>query len=227
MSGKPTQFHYHSNYLASKYGFFCVGVDYRLSEEAPFPAALQDAKCAIRWVRAQAEELNIDPDRVAVAGGSAGGHLTSMVSTTAGVAEYEGDSGSAGFPSHANLAVCFNGEFDMWDLVEKGEPDRRDERLPRRHARRSARGLRRPVVRQARDAGDAPDVAPCTAPRTSASRTSSPWPYHKRLIECGVDAEIEIYEGKPHAWFNQEPHRTETLRRMEQFLVKHFRLSAA
>ena len=73
ISGGPSQFHFHSGKLAAKFGFFAVNVDYRLSGEAPFPAALHDAKCAIRWVRSRAEELNIDPDRVAVAGGSAGG----------------------------------------------------------------------------------------------------------------------------------------------------------
>ena len=85
MFGNPSQFHFHSSCLASKYGFFAVSVDYRMSGEAQFPAALQNTKCAIRWVRSQAEKLNIDPNRVAVAGGSAGAHLSSMVATTAGV----------------------------------------------------------------------------------------------------------------------------------------------
>jgi hypothetical protein len=43
-----------------------------------------------------------------------------MVSPTAGVGVYVGESGHAGFASHANLAVLYNGEFDMWDLIEKG-----------------------------------------------------------------------------------------------------------
>ena len=66
--GDPSQFHHHSAYLAENYGFFAVGVDYRLSQEAPFPAALQDAKCAVRWVRSQCKEQNIDPDRIAGVG---------------------------------------------------------------------------------------------------------------------------------------------------------------
>ena len=118
-AGTPSQFHFHSAYLAAKYGFFCMCVDYRLSGEAPFPAALQDAKCAVRWIRAHALELNIDPERIAIIGGSAGAHLSSMVATTAGVAEYEGNGGSQGFASHVNLAILVNGEFDMWDLVKK------------------------------------------------------------------------------------------------------------
>ena len=117
--GGPSQFHYHAGRLASKYGFFCISVDYRLSEEAPFPAALQDSKCAVRWVRSQIETQNLDPDRIVICGGSAGGHLSSMILTTADAEAYEGEGGWQDQSSLVNLGVLFNGEFDMWDLVEK------------------------------------------------------------------------------------------------------------
>ena len=48
-----------------------------------------------------------------------------------------------------------------------------------------------------------------------------------RLRALGVHAEVELYEGKPHAWFNREPDRTTTLQRMERFLVEHFALGKA
>ena len=48
--------------------------------------------------------------------------------------------------------------------------------------------------------------------------------FYNRLRECGVHSEIELYEGKPHAWFNREPDRTRVLRRIERFLVSRFRL---
>jgi dipeptidyl aminopeptidase/acylaminoacyl peptidase len=48
--------------------------------------------------------------------------------------------------------------------------------------------------------------------------------FFNRLREVGVHAELEIYEGKPHAWFNKEPDKTETLKRMEKFLVSQFGL---
>jgi len=118
--GSPSQFHYHADYLAREYGFFAVSVDYRLSGEAKFPAALQDAKCDVRWVRSQAKKLNIGPDRIALCGGSAGANLSSLVATTAGIKAYEGDGGWQKYSSKADLAILFNGEFDMWDLVRKG-----------------------------------------------------------------------------------------------------------
>ncbi len=66
-------------------GIAGICIEYRLSGEAIFPAAVHDCKCAVRWVRANARELNIDPAKIAAAGGSAGGHLTGMLAATAGI----------------------------------------------------------------------------------------------------------------------------------------------
>jgi acetyl esterase/lipase len=221
--GSPSQFHYHSDYLAKKYGFFAVSVDYRLSGEARFPAALQDAKCAIRWVRSQARKLNIDPERIAVCGGSAGGHLSSMVATTVGVKKYEGNGGYEKFASHANAAVLFNGEFDMWDLVEKkslidamqqfigGTP----EEMPEKYDELSS-------IKRI-DSKTVPTLLLHGTEDTCVSHEQAV-AFHNRLKEVGVHSELEIYEGKPHAWFNKEPDRTKTLKRMEKFLVSQFGL---
>ncbi len=62
--------------------YVTVTVSYRLSGVAPFPAALEDVKCAVRWIRENAEDYLIDPDRIAVIGGSAGGHLAMMLAYT-------------------------------------------------------------------------------------------------------------------------------------------------
>jgi len=62
----------------AKKGYVTVTISYRLSQVALFPAAVLDVKCALRWVRAHAEDYLINPDKMAVIGGSAGGHLAMM-----------------------------------------------------------------------------------------------------------------------------------------------------
>lgn len=64
-------------------GWVAATVEYRLSDEAVFPAGYQDVHCALAYVRANADELGVDPDRIAVAGMSAGGHLVSLLGVAA------------------------------------------------------------------------------------------------------------------------------------------------
>jgi acetyl esterase/lipase len=63
----------------AKLGFVAVTINYRMSKEAPFPAALQDCQCAVRWLRANAEKYKIAPERIGAWGNSAGGHLALML----------------------------------------------------------------------------------------------------------------------------------------------------
>lgn len=90
--------------LASK-GYFVACIDYRLSDEVPFPAQIQDCKCAIRFLRAHSEEWGLDPQRIGVWGESAGGHLVNLLGSTEGIEEFEGSGGWQEFSSAVN-AVC-------------------------------------------------------------------------------------------------------------------------
>src|SRR5439155_18507256 len=63
-------------------GFVAVTINYRLAGEAPFPAALEDCKCAVRWLRAHAKDYNLDADRIGAYGNSAGGHLALLLGLT-------------------------------------------------------------------------------------------------------------------------------------------------
>jgi acetyl esterase/lipase len=84
--GERTQLRHPAAYLAAR-GMAGIAIDYRLSGQAPYPAALEDCKEALRWVRANAARYRLDPERIAVAGSSAGGHLASLVALTAGPGE--------------------------------------------------------------------------------------------------------------------------------------------
>lgn len=87
------------------HGYVVASIDYRLVQEAIFPAQIHDCKAAVRFLRQHARDYGIDSDRIGVAGESAGGHLSALLGFTAGVAELEGACGSPGFSSEAQ-AVC-------------------------------------------------------------------------------------------------------------------------
>ena len=85
--GNPAQFERQSEHLASR-GMVGIRVEYRVmpkGDSGPPVICCQDAKSAMRWVRAHAAELGIDPERIAAAGGSAGGHLAAFVSLVEGL----------------------------------------------------------------------------------------------------------------------------------------------
>lgn len=91
-------------------GWAVASINYRYSHQALFPGALHDVKEAVRFFRAHAHEFGIDPQRIAVAGGSAGGHLSMMVAHTgdsAASASVFGDSVSA--PEHTEHNEYFEG----------------------------------------------------------------------------------------------------------------------
>ena len=70
-------------------GYAVVSINYRLSGHATFPAQIEDCKAAIRWLRAHAQDYNIDPGRFGVWGSSAGGHLVALVGTSGDVKEFD------------------------------------------------------------------------------------------------------------------------------------------
>ena len=84
--------------------YAAVSVGYRLTKEARWPAQVHDCKAAIRWIRGHAKEHNLDPERIAVWGSSAGGHLSSLLGTSGGVKELEGDLGP--FPTLSSRVQC-------------------------------------------------------------------------------------------------------------------------
>jgi acetyl esterase/lipase len=101
-------------------GYAVVAINYRLSGEAKFPALVQDAKAAVRWIRANAARFGFDPNRIAPWGGSAGGYQASMLGVTAGVQELEDLSlGNPDQPSDVQAAVVWFGPTDFLKMDEQ------------------------------------------------------------------------------------------------------------
>lgn len=90
--------------LAAK-GYTNISANYRLQQESLWPAQIHDTKAAIRWTRANADKLGIDPNRIVIAGYSAGGMLSLMAAGTNGRKEFEGDGGNANVSSNVNACI--------------------------------------------------------------------------------------------------------------------------
>ncbi len=82
--------------LISQAGFVCLLASYRLTTQAPWPAQIEDVKCAIRFLRASSSTLRVDPDRIGIVGDSSGGHLALMAAVTS---PFEGSGGHAEYSS--------------------------------------------------------------------------------------------------------------------------------
>jgi acetyl esterase/lipase len=94
-------------------GYLVGSVDYRHAPEWKFPAQIEDAKCAIRFLRANASRFNLDPNRVGAWGHSAGGHLVALLGTTDPSAGFEGSGGYLDQSSRIQAAVDMCGRADL------------------------------------------------------------------------------------------------------------------
>lgn len=90
-------------------GYVTIPVEYRLSPEATYPAALHDLKTAVRWVRANADKYGIDTTCVAISGCSAGAHLASLVGMSNGSSRHEGSGAYQEYSSHVHAVVNIDG----------------------------------------------------------------------------------------------------------------------
>ena len=107
---KPLMFH-----LAQR-GWLCVAINYRLSPNAAFPAHIVDVKKSIAWIRENIREYGGNPDFIAITGGSAGGHLSSLAALTPNYAPYQPQFEDA--DTSIQAAVPFYGVYDFLDRFE-------------------------------------------------------------------------------------------------------------
>lgn len=104
-------------------GYAVASIDYRLAPRHIWPAQVEDAKAAVRWLRANAARFRLDPDRIGVFGTSSGGHIGSVLGTSGGVDWLEGlPLGNAQFSSRVKVVVDFYGPTDLLRIEEDKLP---------------------------------------------------------------------------------------------------------
>ena len=211
-------YHYYCTKFA-EHGYVAATASYRLAGEAPFPAAVEDVKCAVRWLRANAKKLGIDPNKIAVAGGSAGGHLAMMIGYSSDVPELEGKGGNADTSSRVQAVVDLYGPTDLTDDFAKS---------------------RKEVLRfmDGKKFDEASDAYRLASPVTHVTKDDPPTlilhgsidstvPIHQaellveKLKDAGVVCEYDRVEGWPHTMDLDADVNRHCMAKMFEFLDKH------
>jgi len=114
------------------YGYAAASIDYRFSSAAIYPAQIEDCKAAIRYLRAHAAEYGIDPKRIGVWGGSAGGHLVALLGTTGNIRDFDVGE-NLGQSSAVQCVVDWFGPSDFlhWGATSTLRPENPDNPLTR------------------------------------------------------------------------------------------------
>jgi acetyl esterase/lipase len=186
VGGKPGQFTEHSKYLASR-GMVAVQVEYRLLDRRsndPPTDCVRDAKSAMRWVRERAEGLGIDAERIASAGGSAGGHLAAFVGMVEGGDDPDDD---LSVSPKSNAMVLFNPVFDNgpngWGHQRVGE--RYKEFSPFHNI-----------------SEDDPPAIVFLGTEDKLIPVKTATDFEAAMKKAGIQCEVLLFEGRPHGFFN-------------------------
>ena len=205
----------------AQHGFVAATASYRLAPKYQFPAAIYDVKAAVRWLRANAAQLQIDPARIGVTGDSAGGHLAQFLGVTAGVDQFEGDDGNADKSSQVNCVVNRYGPSDLTKSYDASVDAA--EVLPlflggNLDTARSRHTLASPLNW----------VTPAAAPTLLLHGTEDKYVAYEqavwlrdRLQACGVEVELVTLNGAGHGFKGADAEKAEQA--LLAFFAKHLK----
>ena len=216
-SGSPEQFHHQAKHLAGR-GMVAMAADYRVLSRQGVKGhkCVQDAKSAIRWARANAKRLGIDPNRIAAGGGSAGGHLAA---STATLPDHDDPAGDKSISSKPNALALFNP-----GTVQASVPGKIELGKERTASQAERAGVEPESISPYHHvkAGFPPAIifhgkADTTMPYKTAEL------FTEKVKSVGSRCELVGYEGENHGFFNygrgDGSAYTDTVRRMDEFFV--------
>lgn len=211
-TGSPQQFEAQCRYLASR-GMVAITADYRvrMRHSAKVIDCVADARSAIRWVRANAKRLGVDPKRIAAAGGSAGGHLAA---STAFISEFDDEKEDKLSSATPNALVLFNPALVLAPLPGHEMKGPAAQLNPDFLGTAAARISPAHHIKS----GGPPTIifhgrADTTVPFESAQI------FTERMKVAGNPCTLIGYPDQPHGFFNRDPFMTNTLIRTDEFLV--------
>lgn len=201
-------------------GYVAVSVNYRLAPKHPCPAQIEDCKCAVRWMRAHADELGLDPERIGAIGGSAGGHLALMLGV---MDEGDGLEGEGGWPDQSSKVQAVVNYVGPTDLMGTLPP------ISRGILKNFLGGTREEKRELAIQASPVTYVSAGDAPCLSFMGTKDPLVPHEqgvllanKLTEAGVPGRVEFILGAGHGFEPEEMRRT--IEAAKEFLAEELEL---
>lgn len=105
-------------------GYVVASVEYRFSQTAKFPAQIQDCQASIRWLRANAQRYNINPEKIGVIGGSAGGHLAALVGVTGDKKVFAAIGGNEDLSDAVQCVCDIFGPKNFATVMEQADEDK-------------------------------------------------------------------------------------------------------
>jgi acetyl esterase/lipase len=200
-------------------GYVGATVGYRFAPKHRWPAQIEDVKCAIRFLRANAEKYGIDRNRIGAVGFSAGAHLSMLLGTMDPPDGLEGEGGNPEQPSKVNAVVAF---FGPTDLTTRDWPDasrKLIEQLIGGTREEKEEAFRKASPLTYVNAGDAPTLL-IQGTKDRLVPHSQAYLMIDALSKAGVPGRLDMIAGADHGWGNPELQRTvdETYAFFEQHL---------
>jgi gluconolactonase len=217
LNGDKTKFRALTLALAER-GYVTAAIEYRLGGEAHFPAAIHDCNAAVRYLKANAKQLGIDPDRIGAIGGSAGGHLVGLMASGFKNPQLQGSGGYANQSSKLKAAIVMAGPLQMIT----GSVAERSRTHPSESNSNKWLGKtvdEAPELYRLADAfeqidKDCPPILFMTGEFDNPSRNR---PSRDRLQSLGIRTNLNIYMDGKHGCWNQLPWFTEMVDDMDTF----------
>jgi acetyl esterase/lipase len=226
--------HHKTIRLLAEHGYVAATASYRLAPEYKFPAQIEDARCAVRYLRSRARELKIDPDRVAALGDSAGGHLALLLGLMDPKAVKDDAGGHAEQSSRVQAVVNYFGptDFPHWTVSPLGEMLYKLLGKDSRTVLVDFLGTadrKAPILAQASPVTHVKAGAP---PILTFHGTLDPLVpveqakrLHEALKKAGVTEELVLVANGLHGWEGKM--RAQTDQQMLAFLAKHLKPAAS
>ena len=202
-------------------GYVAATVEYRLSNEAKYPAQVHDLKASIRWLRANAARYHIDPNRIAAVGASAGGHLVALLGATNGMTNFEGEGGNANVSSTVESVVDIDGTATF---IDPGNIEK-EKKGPFDTNTRLIGGAYEEKANAWREASPITHVNARSAPVLFIN-SSSYRPFQQReemsakLKGLGIVSEVVVIPDTPHPFWLFHPWFDLTIQYVDEFLKK-------